>query len=300
MKTRTVMTSAHVVASAAIAGVCGASLLLSVAAGAVSAQEGSVASYSVPISGTESWSADMANLTILPGWPRKDGSRMAALRIDLAEGWKTYWRAPGDAGIPPVLELQDSDNLAAIDPQWPTPDVFMDNGMRSVGYNQSLTVPVVLTPSSEGQEIRLRGQMRLGVCKDVCVPVSLPLSLDLPADLNAQDDSIRAALADRPVPGQEAGVRKAQCQLAPTYEGLALTATLNMPSAGGSEFTIVETGNPLIWVAEAKTKRQGNTLTVTTEMMHVEGDPIAIDRSSLRFTVLGKDQAVDIQGCSAS
>lgn len=242
----------------------------------------------------------MAHLTVLPGWPRKDGSRMAALQIQLADGWKTYWRAPGDAGIPPVFELDNSDNLAAIDPQWPTPGVFMENGMRSVGYDQSLTIPVVLTPNAQGEAIKLRGQLRLGVCKDVCVPVSLPVSLDLPADVNDQDSRIRDALADQPMPSQKAGVRKAQCQLSPTYEGIALTATLHMPSAGGSEFTIVETGNPLIWVAEAKTDRKGSTLTVTTEMIHVEGDPIAIDRSSLRFTVLGQSHAVDIQGCSAS
>jgi DsbC/DsbD-like thiol-disulfide interchange protein len=58
--------------------------------------------------------ADMVQIRILPGWSRDDGSHMAALHLILAPGWKTYWRAPGDAGIPPMMDLEGSDNLSDI------------------------------------------------------------------------------------------------------------------------------------------------------------------------------------------
>ncbi len=41
---------------------------------------------------------------VLEGWVRADGTRMAAVQLDLEPGWKTYWRAPGDAGIPPSFD----------------------------------------------------------------------------------------------------------------------------------------------------------------------------------------------------
>lgn len=251
------------------------------------------------VANAETWQPDMARLTVLPGWTRADGSRVAGLQIDLEDGWKTYWRAPGDAGIPPQFDLSDSDNLAVISPQWPTPDVFTQNGMTSVGYESSLILPVILTPQSPGQAIRLQGRLMIGVCKDVCVPAELPMSLDLPADHSTRDTRISSAMADQPMPAQKAGLQRANCKLRPTEDGMAFQAELQLPAVGSAEHVVVETADPLIWVAEAETTRDGNTLHVSTEMMHVEGEAMAIDRSSLRITVLGDRQAVDIQGCSA-
>lgn len=247
----------------------------------------------------ESWQPDMAQLTVLPGWTRDDGSRVAALQIDLAAGWKTYWRAPGDAGIPPMFELSGSRNLAAMTPHWPTPEVFSQNGMRSVGYQRSLLLPVLLRPSQTGETIRLKGRLMMGVCRDVCVPAELSINVELPPSVSGADPRIEAALRDRPMPASEAGLRTAHCHLRPTADGMALRAELQLPDTGGQEYAVVEVGDPLVWVAEADVSRHGNMLTVETEMMHVEGDALALDRSTLRFTVLGQNRAVDVQGCVA-
>lgn len=244
------------------------------------------------------WSLDMASLTVLPGWQREDGARVAALHIQLAEGWKTYWRAPGDAGIPPMFDLQGSRNLVALTPAWPTPQVFSQNGMRSVGYHGDLVLPVVLAPKHAGQPMTLKGRLMIGVCKDVCVPAEL--SFDVRIDGNGgRDARIVTALADQPMAARAAGLGQIHCDLRPTDDGLALRAEIQLPATGGAEYAVVETGNPLIWVAEAATIRQGRVLRVETEMMHVEGDPIGLDRSDLRITVLGQNRAVDIQGCPA-
>ena len=79
---------------------------------------------------------------VLPGWRTENGDHMAALRITLNPGWKTYWRAPGDAGIPPLLDWSGSGNLESAEVTWPTPEVFSQNGMRSIGYTEELVLPV--------------------------------------------------------------------------------------------------------------------------------------------------------------
>ena len=140
--------------------------------------------------------------------------------------------------------------------------------------------------------------MELGVCKDVCVPAELRFSATLtPGD--RRDPRLVAALVDRPLTAREAQVGQVSCRISPVEGGVALTARIAMPSAGGQEFVVVETANPSIWVAEAETRRAGNILTASTEMQHVEGAPFALDRSGLRFTVLGKRHAVDIRGCAS-
>ncbi|MGY3437848.1 protein-disulfide reductase DsbD domain-containing protein [Marinovum sp. KMM 9989] len=222
---------------------------------------------------------------------------MAGLLIDLSPGWKTYWRSPGDAGIPPRFDWAGSRNIASLQPVWPTPKAMDQNGMTSIGYPGDVVIPLVIRPDAAGGDIALSGRIELGVCKDICVPASLRFSGELTAT-GTRDPRIVAALADQPLSKRDADVSEVTCTMSPVRGGIELTADITMPPAGGNEFVVIEPSNPSIWVAEARTRRTGQTLTATTEMSHVEGAPFALDRSGLRFTVLGRDYAVDIMGCT--
>ncbi|WP_323765643.1 protein-disulfide reductase DsbD domain-containing protein [Marinovum sp.] len=241
---------------------------------------------------------EVARAALIPGWRQADGSHVAGLLIDLAPGWKTYWRSPGDAGIPPRFDWAGSRNVAGLRTLWPTPKAMDQNGMTSIGYPGDVVIPLVIRPDSAGRPITLTGRMELGVCKEVCVPAEVRFSASLTPG-GARDPRLVAALVDRPLTTREARVGRVTCRIAPIKGGVALTADIAMPSAGGREYVVVETANPAIWVAEAQTRRTGPVLTARTEMQHVEGAPFALDRAGLRFTVLGSSHAVDIRGCVA-
>ncbi|MBO6896195.1 MAG: hypothetical protein JJ868_02375 [Shimia sp.] len=234
---------------------------------------------------------------VLPGWRDAEGTHMAAVKITLNPGWKTYWRAPGDAGIPPQITWNGSRNMGSVALEWPTPEVFNQNGMRSIGYSDELVLPVRIAPKDAGKPVRLKATLDIGVCRDICVPQRLKVKAELPPS-GARDAEITAALVDQPLTAREAGVGKVTCKLSPTSDGVALTATIHMPSAGGAEVAVVETADPHVWVAEGTTKRQGGALVAETEMMHVDASSFMVNRSDLRFTVLGTNHAVDIIGCS--
>jgi DsbC/DsbD-like thiol-disulfide interchange protein len=239
--------------------------------------------------------ADLARLEVLPGWRTAEGRHMAALRVTLAPGWKTYWRAPGAAGLPPQIDLAASTGIAGAELRWPVPEVFDFNGMRSIGYHDAVTIPLDL--SLEGGPARLEGAIEIGVCHDICVPVRFPFALDLPEG-GDRDPVIAAALVDRPMTPEEAGAR-ATCTLAPEGEGLALTVSLSMPPLGPDEAVVIETADPALWVSEATASREGGTLVATAEALARDGGPAAVDRSDLRITVLAQGRAVDIPGCAA-
>ncbi|MEP5727843.1 MAG: protein-disulfide reductase DsbD domain-containing protein [Sulfitobacter sp.] len=236
---------------------------------------------------------------ILPGWQQSDGSRMIGLRMKLAPGWKTYWRTPGDAGIPPRFAWSGSQNIASTSITWPTPSVFLTSGMRTIGYTGDVVLPVVISPHRKGGPITLEAQLDIGVCADICVPHRMELSAVIDDTNTKPTPAIAAALAARPYTATEAGVTSASCALRPTAEGLAITATLGLPSIGESEVVIIEPGQPGIWMSETKTHRTGSTLTAVGEMEANSGAPVAIKRSDVRITVLGKNHAVDIRGCVA-
>jgi DsbC/DsbD-like thiol-disulfide interchange protein len=222
---------------------------------------------------------------------------MAGVRLTLAPGWKTYWRAPGDAGIPPAFDWTGSVNISGAQLHWPVPEVFHLNGMQSIGYSGQVVIPIELTQAAPGSETRLAGQVELGVCDEICVPVLLHFDEVLPPTTE-RNVAIATALVDRPLTEDEAKVGHVSCRAEPSGDGLWVTAEVEMPSAGNDEVVVIETGDPRIWVSESETSRSGNLLTAKVEMIHVSGKAFALDRSAMRITVLGSDAAVDISGCT--
>lgn len=233
---------------------------------------------------------------VLPGWVTERGTRMTALRLTLAPGWKTYWRAPGDAGIPPQFDWSGSENLASVRIHWPAPDVFYDYGMRTIGYADQVVWPIELRPDANGAPIRVAARLELGICETVCIPAQLRFTAEL-SGAGRMDPEIRAALAARPMPAARAGVGEVACALTPISDGMRLDATIAMPSAGQGEVALVEAGDPSIWVSEPQVARQGETLRVRADLVPAPGTPLVIERQALRFTVIGARRAVDIQGC---
>lgn len=245
-----------------------------------------------------SWDEDIVRIEVLDGGAVADGTHRAGLRLQLADGWKTYWRAPGDAGIPPRFDWSGSRNLGAVELHWPAPIVFFENGMRSIGYSQEVVLPLDLKPRSAGRAIRLKGKIEIGVCREVCIPATLHVDTDLnpQAGVNAQ---IVAARASRPQTAAEAGVGRVVCRLSPIEDGLRIEARIDLPQGRGSEVAVVEPGDPAIWASEPAVTRTGGTLVAVADLIHVDGGAFALDRSQMRFTVIDAGRAVDIRGCAA-
>ena len=241
---------------------------------------------------------DVVQIEVLPGWQTADGTQMAALRLTLAPGWKTYWRTPGEGGIPPAFGWAGSQNIGATRFHWPTPEVIDQGGLRSYGYYGSVVIPVEITPAVPGATTRMQGEVELGVCLDICMPVRLAFAAELPGSSN-RDPAIVSALIDTPMSAAEAGVGAVTCTATPGDGSLWLTAEIDLPPAGGTEVVVIEAGDPLIWVSPTEVERRGDRLSARAEMLHVSGQGFALDRSALRITVLGEARAVDILGCAA-
>ena len=123
--------------------------------------------------------ANILSATLREGWRTGAGTQMAALELKLAPGWKTYWRAPGEAGIPPEFDWSGSENIRAVAFHWPRPEVFDLNGMRTFGYHEALVLPVEISPADAGRPIAVKARIDLGVCNEICVPVSVSVAGEL-------------------------------------------------------------------------------------------------------------------------
>lgn len=235
---------------------------------------------------------------ILTGWQQPDGSRVAAIKLTLAPGWKTYWRSPGDNGIPPAFDWSGSSNLRGIGITWPAPKVFRQGGVRTIGYANELILPITIAPRKSSKPVKLRADLDIGVCSDICVPKQLSLTATLDTSNTKPTAAIAAALAARPYSASEAGVKSATCVLRPNANGLEIETRLTVPSAGGREVVVIEPGQANVWMSETDSSRKGGQLTATGDMSATGGGALAIDRSAIRITVLGSNHAVEIQGCT--
>jgi len=229
---------------------------------------------------------DIVSVEVIPGWETPSGSQMAGLRISLAPGWKTYWRSPGDAGIPPIINFAGSGNVAATRMQWPVPEVFFEHGIRSIGYHNEVVVPVEMTPENPNDPIVLSGEMQIGVCEEICVPAHLTFEAAIPAD-GGRTPAIVAALINRPLSQEEAGVTAATCAFQPHENGILIQTTVGLPHTGGEEEVVIEAGDPHIWVSEPDVARTGDQLTATSYMVHSAGEAFA-DPAVERRNSLGK------------
>ena len=106
-------------------------------------------------------------------------------------------------------------------------------------------------------------------------------------------------MANRPTAQSAANVGAVTCNIDPIADGLRMTTSIDVASTGTSEHVVIETNDPRVWVSEATSVRIGDTLQSTVDLVHPSGQPFAMDRSGVRITVLGTDQALDIRGCIA-
>lgn len=123
----------------------------------------------------------------------------AGIEIRLAPNWKTYWRTPGDTGIPPFFDWQGSQNLAKAEVLYPAPIRFKDPGGSSIGYKSRVVLPVRLLPHDPSKPVTLKLNANYAICHDLCVPVEAKQDLVIENGIDRHNASlIEMALSDVP------------------------------------------------------------------------------------------------------
>ena len=100
----------------------------------------------------------------------------AGVQIDLAEGWKTYWRMPGESGIAPLFDWSASRNVADVELRWPAPARYADASGETIGYAHRIVFPVTVRPDDPSRPVELALRLDYAVCKDICIPARVDLA----------------------------------------------------------------------------------------------------------------------------
>lgn len=106
----------------------------------------------------------------------------ALLTADLAEGWHTYWRTPGESGLAPVFDWSKSDNLGTVEVFYPAPERDTQFDIHTYVYHGQVPLPLKVTPKDASQPVHLQGSVTYMVCKDICVPETDTVDVTLAKD----------------------------------------------------------------------------------------------------------------------
>jgi DsbC/DsbD-like thiol-disulfide interchange protein len=116
----------------------------------------------------------------------------AGIEIRLKPGWHTYWRYPGDAGVPPRFDFAGSRNVAAVTVLWPAPRRIPEQGLSVIGYTKDVILPLVVVPQDGAKPMTLHLNVEYAVCEKLCVPAQATAQLALAGGHSSRD----AALAE--------------------------------------------------------------------------------------------------------
>lgn len=126
--------------------------------------------------------ADSQLRLIAGGALPEGGGVWAGIEMKLEPGWKTYWKNPGDSGVPPYFDWSGSKNLKSAEILYPAPKNLPDAGGQAYGYKREVVFPVRVLREREGEPVELKLTLDFGLCKDICIPNHAELSLKIPAD----------------------------------------------------------------------------------------------------------------------
>lgn len=166
--------------------------------------------------------------------------------VTMKPHWHSYWRNPGDSGMPTTIDWELPEGFEVGEIQWPTPERFVLEGLVSFGYEGEFTLLMALQTPPDfplGGEVDIKGTVKWLECKDICLPGSGTVSLQLrSAEESGEVNKDIEQAADR-IPTYVEWPLSVES----TSEGAALRVQLPENSASFSRFFPYEEG---AWVLE--------------------------------------------------
>lgn len=221
------------------------------------------------------------------------GLVQAGLELRLDADWKTYWRYPGDSGVPPRFDWSGSRNVAGVTVGWPAPQRFPDgSGGTSIGYKDTVILPLAVRLATPGQPALLDLNLDFAVCHALCVPAQAHLALPLPGT-GADDARLAAARARVPVPAA-LGAPGPLSVLGVTFDTASTPPLISLTVRAGAGASVLLEGPDDAWALPLPEPagHAGDALRFTAPLLGVPSDAPATG-NRLHVTVIDAQGAIE-------
>jgi DsbC/DsbD-like thiol-disulfide interchange protein len=225
------------------------------------------------------WSSAPKSAARLIAAPAEGDSYLAGIEIKLAPQTITYWRSPGESGVPPVFDFSHASNLGRADVSFPAPTRINEAGSQVFGYEDGIVLPVRVTPRERGKPVDLVLELDYAACEKICLPVHASLQLTLPARDASETPAIAAAEARVP---RQLSAEETAHDVAVTPVTGAEKPTWRLAWRGAAPGQDLFAEPPDLYFLE--TKHEGNDFLVT---MAEHPKDASLSDVTVRFTLTG-------------
>ena len=243
------------------------------------------------------WSEDIRSAArIIAGTNRNgDAQLRAGIEIKMQPGWKTYWRYPGDSGVPPQFDFSNSENLKSATVLYPAPYLFKDETGQTIGYKEKVVFPVVVSPQQPGKPVRLRLKVDYAVCEKLCVPAEGRAELMLGSGNSAHNSELSAAEGRVPeqVTAAQAGLTARRINT-----GTKPLVAVDLPAPAGQTVDLFVEGPTARWALPIPKPVKPAPAGRAQFSFELDGSPPGTDpkgQVDLTFTVVTGDRAVEVR-----
>lgn len=246
-----------------------------------------------------SWNGDARSaMRLVAGSPLgADGVLRAGVEIRLADGWKTYWRYPGDSGVPPAFDFSKSENVKSVSILWPAPHRFTDDGGTSIGYKGDVTFPAHIVAKNPNRPATLRLTLDYAICEKLCVPARGEATLELSTKPSPHDSRLAAAELEAPKAarvGETASFGIAAVRLEPAQPHPRVVVEIAAPPT--TPLDLFVEGPTADWALPLPEPIPGAPPGRQWFAFDLDGAPPGVDAvgARLRFTLVSAKNAVDV------
>ena len=215
----------------------------------------------------------------------------AGVEIRLAPGWKTYWRYPGDSGMPPRFDFSGSQNVKSVTVRFPAPRRLVDESGTTIGYKHDVVFPLDVVQEDATKPVTLRLKLDYAVCEKICEPADAKAELTL-GDPGAFIDRIAAgaAMVPKAVPLGSDGALSIR---AARREGGKVVVDVAAPA--GAEVDLFAEGPTPDWALPIPA-RVSETAGVQRFTFDLDGLPpdAKPDGATLTLTAVSGTQAIEV------
>jgi DsbC/DsbD-like thiol-disulfide interchange protein len=211
--------------------------------------------------------------------PERDGTMHGALQIEPAPGWITYWREPGNSGIPPQITVAPESGVALKQIRFPVPKHIADGKVDEIAYDTPVLLPLTFSVKDAAQPIEIKADAFIGICKEICVPFQASFSLPIStAGQSRPEEEKLLKSAEKSLPGTpSADFKILSHRLSPDMTQLWLEIAL--PEGGDTAPDVIVTGpSGHVYTKKLMSKRDGKTFSTS----------VAIGKLPKNYTVGGK------------
>jgi len=222
----------------------------------------------------------------------------AGIEFKLNPGWKTYWRYPGDSGVPPAFDFSKSENVRSANVLFPAPMRFPDGaGGNSIGYKKELVLPVHVVPNDPAKPVTLRLKLDYAVCEKLCVPAEADLELKLAGA--GKDNDATVAAAEAVVPTATAVGDRAALAIRNVRReaGAKPMVVVDVAAPSGTTPLLFAEGPNAKWALPLPEPVAGAPAGLQRFAFVLDGLPpgASADGATLRLTAVAGDKAVEAQ-----